>query len=238
MKFYKFTHPEYGSDYESSDNNPIRMIEDIWIPGIICPACGRTWAGSRRLYLPIEDETLWRKLSSEPLPLSEWNDLVHKIRTQLKLPEDYVLKPGDVLGPPIAEILDRNIPDFLHPFPGQIIVQSKVIEALQRAELSGFRAIQVRTQWSEQEKPPELYELLVTGAAWRIDSKEEQIIVCRSCHRTKFPNSDMLSVDQNRWDGSDFFHVDGNPNIVLITERACEILTRNKFTNYSCLLVF
>jgi hypothetical protein len=43
-----------------------------------------------------------------------------------------------------------------------------------------------------------------------------------------------MKVDEARWDGSDFFTVDRNPNIVLVTERVCNALSALGASNYFC----
>jgi hypothetical protein len=240
MEFYKITHPYYETDQEHDAANPIRMIEDTWLPGVICPICGETWAGSRRLYLPINDLELQQHLSGGPIPLSEWNELARKVHIALSLPDEFQLEPGDVLGTPIGELQSIEILDFLHPFPGQFIVQAHVIAALQQKKLTGFRLVPFKVSWSKKIKPPypelpTLYELVVTGNAWRVDIGEEQIIACHACGRRKFPHPEWLRVDERRWDGSDFFNVDHNPNIVFVTERVCSTLSQYGFTNYDCI---
>jgi hypothetical protein len=49
-----------------------------------------------------------------------------------------------------------------------------------------------------------------------------------------FPGPELLIVDESRWDGADFFHLDRNPNIVIVTERVCTVLTQEHFVNFAC----
>jgi hypothetical protein len=242
MIFSKLTHPYYVTDQAESAANPIQPVRAIWLPGIICDECGSTWAGSRRLYLPIADTTLWRRLRGAPLPKDEWEELADTVHTTVGLPYDFDLKPGDVLGSPVAELLSSDIPDFLHPFPGQLIVRASVVDVLRDAELTGFQPVRVEARWGNRVSPhpaeaPVLYELVVTGSAWRVGSDRYYITACKHCGRAVFPNPDWLIVDEDRWDKSDFFHVDDNPNIVLVTERVCAVLAQYRFTNYACVPV-
>jgi hypothetical protein len=71
MTLYRLTYPDYERDGEYITANPIQPIHDLWLPGLICPACGETWAGSRRLYLPLPDPALQGRLSGKPLPERE-----------------------------------------------------------------------------------------------------------------------------------------------------------------------
>lgn len=244
MRFHELTHPRYETDQTYDAANPIRFVPDIWLPGVICDECGEIWTGSRRIYLPISDPSLRRRLSGIrfPVPLEKWRKLAQEVRAAISLPDDFPLEPGDVLGTPRAKVLSREIPDFLHRFPGQLIVRTKVVEALERAKLTGFQPVRVQTYWSEQlhhfqMEPPSLFELVVTGVAWRVDSDLKRLTACQHCGRLIFPDPDWLVVDESRWDGSDFFHVDRNPNIALVTERVCEVLAEHDFTNYACLPV-
>jgi len=241
MAFYRLTRPEYETDLQADAANPIYPIRDMWLPGLSCDACGTTWAGSRRLYLPISTASLRPLLQSGPLPRPEWETLSSALRVATDVPEDFQFMPGDVLGDPIAELHATSIPDFLHPFPGQIIVGARVAEVLTSSQLEGFRCLRVRVRQPEHtslfpSELPELYELLVSGKAQHADSNSTTI-GCKVCgrpvHRSPWP----LLVDRSRWDGSDMFHVDNNPNIVVVTRQVCSLLADINFSNYACLEV-
>jgi hypothetical protein len=241
MRFCELTHPRYRADQEQDAANPVRMLQTIVLPGMVCPSCGPV-TGSRHLYLPIPNAALCQRLRPGTLPQAEWMELAHEVRMAAGLPDDYVLKPGDVLGTPVAELLDFKVPDFLHIFPGKMIVRTAVLDALRRAGCGGFRPVRAEARWSPRLKPPlpelpELYALVVTGTAWRAGIDREDILADRCCGRTKFPHPEWLVVDESRWDRSDFFNVDENPNIVLVTERVCETLQLHRFTNYTCIPV-
>ena len=117
MDFFELTHPHYQTDQEQDDANPVRMLHSVVLPGMICPLCGPV-TGSRYLYLPVPNTAIRQRLHPGTLPQADWMDLAHEVRLAAGLPDDFVLKPGDVLGTPVAELLSRDIPDFLHCFPG------------------------------------------------------------------------------------------------------------------------
>lgn len=77
----------------------------------------------------------------------------------------------------------------------------------------------------------QLAELVIHGRAWRRGSTSESLQLCHVCGRTGFPNPRDLSVDEARWDGSDFITVDGNPNIVIVTKRVALVLESHGFSN-------
>ena len=237
--FYELREPEYETDDESDLANPIRQIESYHIPGIICSVCHDTWGGSRRLYIPITNSDLQQKLNSYPLQESEWRELEQSIRQSTGLPDDFLLQPGDTLGTPSFELLAFDLPDFMHPFPGQMIVKRSVVHALQRAELTGYHVVSIKVKWSKGlQEPltplPELYEIMVDGSAWRVDSTPESITACPHCKRKIFPDPDWLRIDESRWDHTDIFHPDFNTNMVIITDRFCRVLADERMSNYWC----
>lgn len=245
MEFCRLTHPRYRSDQAHSRANPIQMLTDsLYVPGMACPACanetGGAWASSGRVRVEVHmDSPLRSELKGISLPPEAWRDYAERLRRNLQVPSWMPIVPGAELGMPKAEVRQRDLLDFLHPFPGQIIVRARVVDALLAARLSGFQPIRVHTQWAKQLKvldgePPELYELFVTGSGWRSGITLEAITVCQRCGRTIFPASSQLVIDESRWDGSDFFHIDQNPNIVIVTARVREVLVRGQFTNWEC----
>lgn len=242
MQFYELTHPDYETDHDHAAANRIQMEQDVFLPGMICPACG-PWAGGRRLYLPVGDAGIRDQLGGKPVPPHQWTKLAQGVRAAARLSDSFLLGPGDILGTPRAELLSDTIPDFVHPFPGQLVVRDVVVTALKEARLTGFEPIRVEVRWSKgfiRPRPtalPVLYELVVTGEAWRVDMDGSQIQLCEHCGRTGFPHPEWLVVDPSRWDGTDFLNVDRNPNIVLVTQRACTTLARAHFSNYQCIPV-
>ena len=242
VNFYRLTYPRYETDSEYITRNPIQPIHKLWLPGLICSACGETWAGSWRRYRPLPDRVLQPRLSGKPLPEREWRELADAVRRSAGLSDDVKLAPGEIFGPPVAELESQDVADFLQPLAGGIFVQENVVAAIESAGLTGVRPLRVEVRWGKRvrhppSEPPTLYELLVTGHAWRVGMDLERITVCPQCQRTVFPDPERLAVDESRWDGSDFFNVDCNPNVVLVTERVCETIIRNRFTNVACVPV-
>ena len=238
VDFYRLTSPKYKSNSAEEQANLIAFKIDMSLPGRGCPFCG-PWAGSRRLYLPVHDAKLQRKLRTDgwPLPDDEWLELARAVHKHLNLKDDFPLLPGDDLGTPVVDVYSSTLNDFLHPFPGVLVVKPSTLHILEEEGFTGFRPIKLNTHWSKRlrhlfEEPPELYELLVTGQAWREGNDKESLILCQHCGRMDFPK--WTPVDESRWDGSDFFNVDCNPNIVLVTKRVCKTLSQHNVTNYRC----
>lgn len=237
VPFYTLTHPDYETDHAAERMNPLRQIERAWIPGIRCRYCNQTWAGSRKLYLPLPNGDIRQRLIPSPLENETWQDLVRAMRQALNLPDDFVFRPGDELGVPRYELLSTTVPDLLHPFPGTIVVTEKVEQALREAALTGYRPLSVAVRWGARFKqnrhpPPSLWGLHIHGQAGRIGSRF--MTDCEHCGRTRLQVVGT-SLDRSRWDNTDFFHIDINPNIVGVTERVCDLLASHRFSNYRCL---
>lgn len=237
MRFFELTPPRYATDAEADRRNPVRPLVDWHVPSITCDECGR-WASSDRLrmQLPLaRDLEAFGQISFLPAHewlrrRSEWAQLLGV------LPER--INPGAELGPPRAEVENRDLEDFVHPSPGQIWVGERAMPALAHAEFAGVDFVEVETSWMKGEgssrQRPRLWELVVSGSAWRKGSNEQSITACARCGRTTFPNASRLEVDEARWGGSDFFHLDRNPNIIVVTERVRDLLEANRFSNFRC----
>jgi hypothetical protein len=237
MLFFELTHPEYETDADDEAANPVQVVEEVAMPGIICPACG-PWAGSRRLYLPVDDPRLRRCLARPPLPVQEWLELAGEVRRALALPDDVRLLPGDVLGSPAVELLRAAVPDFLHPFPGRVVVKAAVVRALADRGLTGYRPIEAsvraRSSAAAAQALPRLFELLIRGEAWSVGQNRQAVIACEACGRTAPGHAEPSSIDEGRWDGSDFFTANGNPNVVYVTEAVCRAVSEYGFSNVVC----
>ena len=125
--------------------------------------------------------------------------------------------------------------DVVHPMPGEIWVVSRVCEALVAAGVSGVSFAPVQLSW--QCAGANLRELVVHGRAWRVGSTEDTLRLCDLCGRTGFPSPGHLVVDETRWDGADFVHLDGNPNIIVVTERVAAVVESNGFSNLAVVAI-
>lgn len=243
MHFYRLTHPEYTTDHAADVANPIRMVNEFYVPGIVCSVCGESWASSDRVRVPVPmTSDLRTHLMGKVLSEKEWYSFAAKLRHELSIPSWMRVTPGAQIGLPKGELYSCEVPDLMHPFPGQIIARSQVIRALAKEQVSGFYPVQVQTTWAERirrkdAETPGLYELLIMGNAWHTGKDTCNTTVCTRCGRTSVPSTTCLDIDIDRWDGSDFFHVDQNTNIVLVTERVCTLFAEYEFTNFRCISV-
>lgn len=239
MNFYELRGPDYQSDQASDAANPLTELDSLIMPGLTCSACGSTWAGNRKLYLSIPKEASHLTLENRPLKTEEWQRLAEAVRKELYLAPNFLLMPGDRLGAPHYQFNRTKLRDFLHPFPGRVLVNQPVLDVLQDAAFTGFAATRIDAEWSKRIKGalpemPAYYALSALTSAWHIGVTLEGITTCGYCGRFKPPVMDWHSFDERTWDGSDFFLLDSNDNRIVVTERVCETLSVHRFTNWIC----
>ena len=238
--FYSLTRPDYNSDYALERCNPIFMKPEAMMPRVYCEKCGE-WSSSDRLRMKLPSDPRKLGLSTPDnirlLPLAEWLIYREKLALQLNINPD-ALSPGEKLGMPKAELRSTTLPDFLYHIPGIMVVQESVAQSIWEQRFTGVQLIPVECRWGkrvkDQQQPvPNIYEINVTGSGWRVGVNEETIRICEECGRDIFPDT-RYDIDEERWDKSDFFILDKNPNFTMITERVCNLFQQKGFTNYRC----
>lgn len=226
MIFYKITHPHYADDEEAGHRNPAVSTATYRVPGISCGSCG-PWSSSHRLRVPLPvrlDEFVGVRF----LPTEEWRGARDRWAAMLGVDRSLV-EPGAKLGPPTGTCTAVVAEDAVHPIPGEIWVKARVREASSEGRVTGvsFTPVQLPPGCGSKR----LWELVAHGRAWRTGSSEETLRACELCGRRAFPSPRQLSVDEARWDGTDFMFLDGNPNLIVVTERVAEIVALGGFTN-------
>lgn len=241
--FYRLDSPSYLTDVAMSRTNPCKCTDPVSLPGVYCSACNEIWAGSNRIRTELfvseraEDIIQSHKLKRFGVPLDQFQELCREISSSTKIPLER-LRPGAKICPPTGTLRSSKLRDFTHPFPGLMWVTKQVKTVLESAELKGISFAAVNLRWTGKMKNtsvmiPDLWEVVVNGKAWRQGSDLQTITSCSVCGRMEYRRGGTdLTVDESRWDGSDFFHVDENPNIVIVTENVTQILSQGNFTNY------
>ena len=141
------------------------------------------------------------------------------------------LTPGAEVGPPCGEVCGPITEDVVHPSPGEVWVQERVAERVAKAAFDGVTVVPVELIHRTRTQTTPLWSLVPHGHAWRIGTRAESLRLCEVCGRTGFPDPDYRSVDESRWEGSDFCDLDGNPNIMIVTERIADELSAARFSN-------
>jgi hypothetical protein len=227
MKFFKFTIPEYRTDSEESHSNPIELGPMTQLPGIDCPDCG-PWASSARILTAIPlDETFNLLNGTSFVNIYTWRAKQSEWAKILKLPESE-LAPGASIGQPQGIAKAELVGNVLHAFPGVVWVSLEVKEFFELQGFQGLSFFEVHMTPSQEMK---YFELGISGVAHRLGSSEKSLVACENCGRKIFPTPRTLNVDEASWDGSDFFHVDWNPNLIIVTERVQKVVIQRGFTN-------
>jgi len=226
MQFFEITNPEYETDHEYAFRNPVWTSAKYALPGINCEVCG-TWSSCDRLRVTLPPEAHEFE-EVRFVSVTEWMQARHEWARLLGVNVDD-LAPGADFGPPMGTCRSAITEDVVHPIPGEIWVRRSVRTVLERAHLVGVSFADV--QLTGECDHVELAEIVVHGRAWRKGSTPENIRLCDICGRTGFPSPKYLAVDETRWDGSDFVILDGNPNIVVVTERVADVINTHAFSN-------
>ena len=236
MEFFWLRIPVYATDRLMSRANPIYPIDPIGLPGRICSVCHSTWSGYRDTYIPLPIGFRDKRLTN-PSPVEDgaWLGLEKDVRLALNLPPDHELRPGDNLGTP-KYYIKPNTSDLLF-YIGPPFVSNRVAELLVNTGVTGVKPKRIEARWhpsvkDKSKSPPDLFGLLVTGRGWRKGVDLRTITDCSHCERRIFPRPEIMLIDQDRWDGSDVFTIDLNPNIVIVTAHVRDLLNRYDFTNY------
>lgn len=229
MQFFSLTRPIYVDDHAHDRKNPVVSHGSHCLPGVVCEVCGSRWSSTVRLRIELPAPPLDSEFASVRfVGFAEWVKEAPRWAALLGL-EIASLRPGAELGRPVGRCRRVISEDVVHPIPGEIWVQSHVVEALRQADLTGvsFAEVELDAKCGEVT----LFELVVHGRASRTVTRGQNLELCETCHRRGFPSPKDLRVDESSWDGSDFFFVDHNPNIIIVTERAAEVFSAGGFGN-------
>lgn len=228
MTLFQLTTPSYRSDHEFVRRNPVELIAEYNVPGIICDACG-VWASYARLRIARKSH-LEEFEGLRYLPAPEWHRSRRRWAQLLKIdPDD--LSPGAILGTPTGRCKSAIREDVVHPFPypGVIWVNDRVRTAFAKARLTGLSMMKVDLSPSRCRK--DLWELVAHGRVSRKGATKKRSSVCQICGRPKFGTPKNLVINARSWDGSDFSVLDENDNIMVVSERVATLIAKNEFTN-------
>lgn len=137
-----------------------------------------------------------------------------------------------------------RIGDFIWTWYSEWLMTDRVLHLFQNAGFTGFEPRPVKVEKVKRVKKgtevsiPPLWELKVTGKGGDTDPASGIRILetCDACSLIKYSSfRNGLIVDENNWDGSDFFTVNGYPKFILVTERVKELIIREKLVN--CALI-
>jgi len=128
------------------------------LPGLHCPACGATWAGSSSTYPSVDLSSFAARAEFErprPEPFEEFVRLRELVRPLV--PPGAQLLPGATFGPLEGTASGRFGPLFLQS-PWMPLIHRDALERLQAEGVRGLRAFPTALRFRGK-TPPELLEL-------------------------------------------------------------------------------
>lgn len=174
---------------------------------------------------------------------AEWADSVKLASIQCPLYPDHQ-RAGERLTDLVILLPSPNIGDFVWTWYGDCLITDRVLKLFQEAGLTGFRVKPVTVERVRRlgkkalAKIPQLWELVITGKGGdaRPESGIRIIYRCEACGLVEYSSfRDGIHVDEEQWDGSDFFTINGYPKLILVTERVKELIIGHRLTN--CVLI-
>ncbi len=152
-------------------------------------------------------------------------------------------RAGERIGNLVVVLPSRKTGDFVWTWYSDCLIADRVLYLFQEAGFTGFDVKPVTVKWDARQRglhreQPVLWELVVTGKGGDADPRSgiRLIYSCPHCNLTRYSSfGNGIIVDEQAWDGSDFFTVTGYPRYILISERVKELVIRNALTN--CALV-
>src|SRR5262249_4911267 len=131
---------------------------------------------------------------------------------------------------------DKELQDLVWTWHNDCLVQDHVLQNLLAEGFTGFqpRPVHLRRESPSTLPLPKLWKLHTSG--WGGLAQPESGIrleeYCAACGRQLYTGLDHpeLLIDEQQWDGSDFFMVWPMPLFVFITDRVSHFIRRNKLS--------
>jgi uncharacterized protein CXXCG len=229
MKFFRLKDPGYASDTALARANPVVLEPQALLPSIDCDCCD-LWSTIESIRLSFDALTLDRFRDIRILERDRWMEERPGWARSLGVAEEQ-LRPGIKLGLPRGRLTGPLMEEVVHPFPGYIWVGERAHELLMKSGLTGMELLPAELVSPSEYGAPLLWEIGVRGVGWRVGTSEEDLVECNACGKRQFPNPKTLTVDAERWDGSDFFRLDRNHGMTFVTERVRDFFQTHHLGN-------
>ncbi|HYO65074.1 MAG TPA: double-CXXCG motif protein [Archangium sp.] len=221
-KFYWLQRPQ-----ESHYTGNINATHKWGLPGLRCPECGATWAGSATSYPDVDLSSHPARGEYEaprPESLSEFTRLREQVRPLV--PPGAQLRPGATFGPLAGTAMGTFSPLFLH----DAWMPLMHLEALKRLQAEGVRGLcGFRTELRfRQRNHPELVELqILQHGRLHPDCTPERPPPCPRCERDYFPRPDDPILDAASLPThTDLFRLTDFETMLIATERFIQTVRR------------
>nr|AYM53630.1 hypothetical protein [Archangium violaceum] len=222
-KFYWLRFPEQ-SRYTGNLN-----ARHKWgaLPGLRCPKCGATWAGSATAYPSADLSSLLEREAYEkprPEPFDEFVRLRERVRPFV--PPGAQLLPGAELGPLVGTATGTFSPLFFY-FAEMPLVQREALDRLQAEGVRGLRGFPTQLRF-RQKNHPELLELeILPHGRLHPDCTPERPPPCPKCGHDYFtrpadPILDAASLPTH----TDLFRLTDFETMLIGTERLVDAVRR------------
>jgi hypothetical protein len=152
-------------------------------------------------------------------------------------------RAGKRIGNLVVVLPSEKVGDFVWTWYSDCLITEKVLNLFREAGITGFtvKPVEIKPKTEKGHlltKSRVLWELVVTGKGGDADPRSgiRLVYTCPHCGMIRYSSfQDGIIVDEQTWDGSDFFTVTGYPKFILVTERAKDLIVEHGLTN--CALI-
>jgi hypothetical protein len=238
---YELSHPDYESDQERDYANPVEVVNEISMPGVVCDVCGETWSctASRSLVELEPGSPLLAQIKREEcVPLAR----LLSMKSQFEHETGAIIPIGQFPGLRIGRLtvrIKRKIScAFVWPWwPICALVTADIATLLHSAGMTGYILYPVEIVAGKFDGPP-LFEIVPTSEMRYTTVPQEDVVpaVCNGCGRWQAPRyvNSVIKLDSSSWDGSDIMTIEHYHTYILASQRFKDLLEEHKFANYVC----
>jgi len=135
------------------------------------------------------------------------------------------------------DVVSKRVVDFSTTILPFVVITDNALQVLRTSKLTGFRVEPVQIhgipKGLDAKSVPKLWEFVVTGDAG-LSHPDSGIIVkerCEACRMIRYSAYDHgLKVNEDTYDGSDFFVVKEYPAHVLVNEKAKNVIESHRLS--------
>lgn len=186
--------------------------------------------------------------------LAEWVDEEIEVETIYCTADPGDQRAGERLSNLSVLLTSKRITDFVWTWYSECLIQDRTLTLFREEGFTGFEVKPVKARMKVRAKHPDpcddnpglkaedaaemeiptVWELVVTG--WGgVAPPESGVRLAESCPTcghlvyTSFENPSLL-IDEEQWDGSDFFIVWPLPRFIFVTDRVARFIRKHKLT--------
>ena len=169
---------------------------------------------------------------------ASWADEVHLESIRCPVNPGHQ-RAGERINDLIIVLPSEKVGDFVWTWYGDCLLTDRVLHLFQEAGFSGFTVkpalVKPKTEkGKELSALPTLWELVVTGKGGDADPKSgiRLIYTCPHCGMIRYSSfRNGIIVNEQSWDGSDFFTISGYRKFLLVTERVKNFIIEHGLIN-------